>query len=1025
MTEFRIYPYLTLRGRLAAAFIAGILPLVVLVGIFFHVYVKRSILQAAENDLKRRSDALVSTINVAASISIKNYLRAVAENNVNIIERYYAEYQTGVIDRHSFFTAVEHLFNQQPIGKSGYIYCLDTQGTAVFHPRPRIRNRDLSQFRFIQEQLRKRTGYMEYEWKNPEDANPRPKAMYMAYVDSMGWIVSVTAYRDEFKRLINLSDIESQVSALRFGASGYAYITDREGILLIHPMKEKAKRLASIISLDDSQGDLFKSADHNLVHYTYEDPLSHAREKRLAYFQFIAPYGWWVGTSFKEAEVFSPFHSVRLVFIFFSLLLLAVVIGVATWFSAYANRHLRTLMDGFSRGAAGRFDTRLPSSAQDEFGRLATYFNIFMETFEHNHAHLTAEIDHRREIQEQAHQSEERIKSLVKNSPVLLWAIDHQGILTFSEGSLPVSFPHEVSIGKPVAPLFEEWQGLSDHIDRALDGLSGIHTVKKPDYAVEIHYNPLFDNDQNVIGAVGITLDVTARIEAERNLTATEKARATLAMAIKQAAETIIITDTAGAIEYVNPAFEKISGYSQTDVRGKSFRIWRSEKHDDAFYAEIFQTVRSGKVWSGRIINRRKDGTHLYEDTTISPLRDDDGKIVNYVVSKRDVTQEVLLEDQLQQAQRMRAIGTLAGGIAHDFNNILSAILGFTELCIAEAAPATRMAGRLQKVLEAGNRAKDLIAQILTFSRQETTEIHPVKVAVIVEEVGKFIRASIPSTIGLKMETVAKDCVVMADATRLHQVVMNLCANAAHAMRDAGGELAIGLETVDLDHDGIKAQIRGLAPGSYACITVSDTGYGMNRETVKKIFDPYFTTKPKGEGTGMGLAVVHGIVTKLGGVVTVYSEPGEGTSFHVYIPLAAAEEPKPQDTLEGAMAPGTERILVVEDEPALLEIMEELLTYLGYSVVLCNNGIDAIERLIESAGAFDLIITDHTMPGMTGIELDARLTTMGYGIPVILCSGFSASISQKLPKETNVRSILDKPIINRQLAETIRQVLGE
>ena len=378
---------------------------------------------------------------------------------------------------------------------------------------------------------------------------------------------------------------------------------------------------------------------------------------------------------------------------------------------------------------------------------------------------------------------------------------------------------------------------------------------------------------------------------------------------------------------------------------------------------------------------------------------------------KREIEERKQVEKQLRQAQKMEAIGTLAGGIAHDFNNILAVILGFTEIAL-NMPEDTRTQHWLKQVLKAGERAKELVQQ----------ERKPVRITPILKETLKLLSASLPATIEIR-EDVAASGTILGDPTQIHQVLMNLCTNAAYAMREEGGVLTVSQSDVELDVEA-AARYPNLPPGSYLRLIVSDTGHGMDRAVMERIFDPYFTTKEPNEGTGLGLSVVHGIVQSYGGVITVDSEPGKGTSFHVVLPRIDREDTPKAETF-APLPTGNERILFIDDEEMLVEMGQEMLESLGYDVVALTNNLEALETFRAQPDRFDLVITDQTMPHKTGAELARELLRIRPDIPIILCTGFSEIITEKQAEATGIRRFLMKPILRREMAQTIRDLLDE
>ncbi len=393
------------------------------------------------------------------------------------------------------------------------------------------------------------------------------------------------------------------------------------------------------------------------------------------------------------------------------------------------------------------------------------------------------------------------------------------------------------------------------------------------------------------------------------------------------------------------------------------------------------------------------------------------------LVSFRDITERKQLQTQLQQAQKMEAIGTLAGGIAHDFNNILAAILGYSELALLDIEAENPASLNLQEAIRAIHRGKDLVKRILAFSRKDQQHIKTVDISDVVSETLKMVRALIPASIVMQTSIDSAVGTVEADTTQIHQVLLNLCTNAAHAIGEGQGLIRVGLERQELTESPERVHSE-LKPGTYACLTVADNGAGIPSDLLGKIFEPYYTTKDSGQGTGIGLAVVHGIITNHGGVVTAASQIGEGSTFRVYLPIVrGAVQSEGRDRTEKPT--GSESILLVDDEKALQDIGEKMLRHLGYRVVAVGGSTEALELFRRSPKAFDLVITDMTMPHMTGEELARELLAIRAGLPIILCSGYSEKIKPENVRQLGIRDYLLKPLTIEQLAVTVRRALDE
>ncbi len=500
-----------------------------------------------------------------------------------------------------------------------------------------------------------------------------------------------------------------------------------------------------------------------------------------------------------------------------------------------------------------------------------------------------------------------------------------------------------------------------------------------------------------------------------------------LAIAIDQVEESIVITDTEASILYVNPAFEKITKYSKEDVIGKNPSLLKSNtKYEDGFYEKLWKTISSGEVWKGTFVNRRKDGSHFNEEATISPVVNDKGDVTAYIAVKRDITQQMVLEQQLRQSQKMEAIGTLAGGIAHDFNNLLFAIIGYNNLTQRILGPNSPVLEHLNRLGVAAERAKDLVNQILTFSRQSEQVFKPLLVQPVIKEALNFLRSSIPSTIDVHRNISDEGGWIMGDLTQVHQIIVNLATNAYQAMKSQGGVLTVSLESQKIDSDS-DSHLKDLLTGNYIVLTVSDTGVGMDSSVMERIFEPYFSTREKGEGTGLGLSIVHGIVSVYNGKIFVESELNKGTTFTVYLPELnpeAKNEMPEARSLDDPELRGSGRILVLDDETHIASMVQRSLEELGYSVDKLCDSTEALKVLTEDPGLYDLLITDMTMPKLTGADLAAEVLAANPAFPIVLCTGYSEKIDEAAAKKLGIKAFFLKPVSLIELAHSVKQCLA-
>ncbi len=523
---------------------------------------------------------------------------------------------------------------------------------------------------------------------------------------------------------------------------------------------------------------------------------------------------------------------------------------------------------------------------------------------------------------------------------------------------------------------------------------------------------PINDESGRMYRVAGIIRDISDRKEAE------ERAQ-WMAAIVASSRDAIIGKSLAGQIRIWNRGAARIFGYSSGEMTGRpAARLFPPE--GVAVLEEILAAVARGEtVAQTEVKARHKSGAALWIDVTVSPVMGAGGGIIGAATIARDITEQKRIEKQMRQARKMEAIGTLAGGIAHDFNNILFPVIGYAEMTQDLVPPDGQAAGNLEKILTAARRARDLVAQILSFSRRGEEVRRPMALSPVLKETLKLMSASLPSTIRIE-KSIAEDVGhVLADATQMQQVIINLCTNAYHAMRETGGLLRVSLADATLTEAELAAAEVPEA-GRYVTLTVSDTGCGMTPDVIEQIYEPYFTTKPHGQGTGMGLFMVYGIVKEHGGHMTVESRIGEGTTFAIYLPRLDPTALSNEIDEDGAPETGSERLLIVDDEEVVLLMLRKMLEGLGYAVTAVTSSLAALEIFREDPMAFDGVITDMTMPHMTGLDLSRRITALRPGLPVILHTGYSDLVSREKLRAAGIRDLLMKPVGRRELATRMR-----
>jgi PAS domain S-box-containing protein len=510
----------------------------------------------------------------------------------------------------------------------------------------------------------------------------------------------------------------------------------------------------------------------------------------------------------------------------------------------------------------------------------------------------------------------------------------------------------------------------------------------------------------------------------ERQLQKAEDMLRKLGRAVEQSADMVIITNNRGDIEYVNPAFETITGYSRNDVPGLTPRILKSGQHPPEFYREMWEIVLRGQVFRGVMVNRKKNGETFVVEKTITPLRDADGHISHFISNDRDISEKRRLESQLQMAHKMDAIGRLAGGVAHDFNNLLMVISAYAELMQGSLSPGHPLVRNVQEIRNASRRAADLTRQLLAFGRKQMQALQTLDLNQVLKEISKMLLRLIGEDIQLNIVAGRNIGWVRADPMQIEQIVMNLAANARDAMPE-GGKLTIETASVGLDESYV--QKHSIVPiDDYVMLAVTDTGQGIGPEHLSHVFEPFYTTKAEGKGTGLGLATVYGIVKQNSGFIWVYSEPGLGTTFKIYLPRVKkkAEVAKPKVKTEQETPRGVETILLVEDETAVRQSSAQFLRLNGYTVLEAKDGEDALRVAKNHAGTIDLTVTDVVMPHLGGAKLAAQLTSTHPSMKVLFVSGYAESTVLRHGAIDVTNSFLQKPFGLKTLAAKIRQVLN-
>lgn len=893
-------------------------------------------------------------------------------------------------------------------------------------------------------------GFYSYTWTKPgEEGNFHKKTAFVKSFPAYDWVIGTGEYVEDVRDDLQKQVLERLIT-LKFGREGYFFGSTSSGLPLFTSGKVTVGG-HSIANVTDSQGvKIFAeyqkataSPGGGFIRYSWQKLDSPTPSPKISFVIGIPDWQWIIGAGVyldtveeeiaqKKDLLFSRFLKKTL--ISFSLLFVLVLV-VYFWVRRLAGT-IQNGIDAFSHfciKAATESILIDPGTLKfQEFIDIALSTNMMLEG--------------QRQATEELVKSEEKYRTLFENMVHgVFYQLSGGALVDVNQSALNMlgmsrdeflgtrfDNPAWKIIREDGSPLgVEEYPSMVaiETGKPVIHFIAGVFNRVKDSWVwLNINAIPQFRPGEDRPFLAFVTLhDITLRKAMERALRESEEQFRTLT---DLAPVGVYLAGPEGYCQYVNPRWCEMTGLTADEAMGEG---WLRSLHPDDV-GRVLSTWRDMVTGRGhRDIEyrlRNGDGKVLWVQGLAAPQRDDQGNIVRYIGIDVDITrrkedegQRLKLESQLQQAQRLEAIGTLAGGIAHDFNNILGAILGYAEMAKDDSPPESSVARDLSEILSAGARAKDLVKQILAFSRQVGTERRSVRPAVIVHEAVRLLRPSLPSTIEIKQEIDEAAGPILADPTQLHQILVNLCTNAFHAMEETGGILHISLKNTELRREDLGREPH-VRPGEFAHLSVSDTGAGIAPEFVARIFEPYFTTKEVGKGTGMGLAIVHGIVRSYEGFVTCTSLIGKGTAIHVYLPVMAPNAVAAEERDEPILV-GRERILIVDDEKILAEMGKNMLERLGYEVTVETNSLEAIATFFKEPDKFDLVLTDQTMPGMTGLDLAMRILMIRPDLPIILCTGYSTLVSEEKAKASGIKGFAMKPLAKRDIARLIRKVLDE
>ncbi|MGV1100188.1 cache domain-containing protein [Thiovibrio sp. JS02] len=921
----------------------------------------------------------------------------------------------------------------------GYFFIFSMDGTVQLHAaRPELERKNLLTLQdeegtfVIREMISlarsREEGFVSYRWPKPgrPAGQEFEKISFIAYFPQLDWLIGAGEYLDDMEQDVK-GEVLARVESIRFGKGGYVFAGQWDGHSLTYPAKGK-----NALGMTDAKGvkvveELIGLAKKGggFLQYVMPKLGGERNHLKISYVQGVPAWQWYVGAGMYlddiEADVVAARQGLqREIFRVVGLVVLLTI--AAMGFGLFLVRRMAGQIQSsfgafesfFDKATHGRGELDSEMLAFKEFRHLADAAN-----------HMLAE---RRFIEDELREKEQQYRSIYTNIADAL-------IILAADGRIV-----------EVNPAARKQYGYSDEEFAAL----AVHDFAHPDsrriwagFLAEARETGFFFGETTELRKdgtsflseltgtsimrrgrqhlVAIVRDVSERKKSDLRVRKSEEKYRAL---IETTGTGFVIIDSEGRVRDANDEYVRLSGHArQAEILGRRVTEWTA-KHDLRRNREAIKKCYSlGAIRHLQIDYVDAGGKVTPVEINATVVQGDAGPEV--ITICRDVSGKKQLEEQLRQAQKMEAIGTLAGGIAHDFNNILAAIIGYAEIA-KRCLPASGLEeakADIQEVLKAGMRAKELVKQILAFSRRNEQERKPIFLQLLVKEALKLLRASLPTSIEIRQEIAAETGAVLGDPTNIHQILVNLCTNAFHAMEEKGGILTVTLKNVELGDADLVGE-PAMGPGSYVLLRVGDTGCGIEPELLQRIFDPYFTTKEVGKGSGLGLAVVHGIVKSYGGMIKVASSVGRGTVFEVYLPQTR-EGVLWESSQEGGLPFGQERILFVDDEQAIAEMGKAMLSGLGYRVTAKTDPVEALEEFQRNPQDYDLLVTDQTMPNISGIDLIQEVRAVRPGFPVVLCTGYSATISEEKAVELGVGQFVMKPLTMRGLAETVRAALSE
>jgi PAS domain S-box-containing protein len=1025
---FNFFYNLRIRSKLILFFTTTFVLSIAVGSIILYVLIRNTVESTIEKELQNTNNNILAIVNTAANVSIRNHLRAVAEKNRDIASHFYSQAKKGLLSNTEAKNQARKVMLSQSIGKTGYIFVWDISKAPISIPlavHPKIQGKDVAYVDFVQGGAALRNGYMEYIWKNPGEEKEREKAMYLAHFEPWNWVICASSYKEEFTGLINIDDFSHQVLSYRFGDTGYSFILNSRGDMVVHP-----QLTGNYFDEKDAKGTRFINKicemKNGKTTYWWHNPGEQGTVERLAFFNYIPELDWIVASSGYVAEFYQPLEQVRKIAFIALIITLLFVLPLISWISSHMTNRLKGLMDSFETGAKGDLTVRVESTAKDEIGQLAKYFNFLMEKLDSYSTSLKSEINERTEAEKQL----AVFKEFAENSGQGLLMTNLKGEITYINAALCIILDEEKQedvLGSNIMSYYsqQEQHKLRTSIMPAVfqqgQWLGEMTILSKKGKLASTIQNIFFirDSAKNPLYVANIITDISEHERTERTIRESEEKYRGV---VEESLVGVYIIEE-GFFKYVNKQYCEISGYAYEELVNKVYHLELVHPEDQDIVRDNTNARLRGEsdsiAYQFRMM--RKDGQEIMVKALASVSSHNGRPVI--IGTLLDISKEHALEQQLRQAQKMEAIGQLAGGIAHDFNNILTALIGYGHLLKMKMKEDDPLRLYVDQMLTSSEKAASLTQNLLAFSRKQMIKLESFELNVIIKDARRLLKRLLTEDIELKLKLSDEDLTILTDTTQMNQILLNLATNARDAMPQ-GGILTIETKAVELGKDFYFFHGKGES-GKYIRISVSDSGHGMDDNTKEQIFNPFFTTKEVGKGTGLGLSIVYGIVKQHNGLIDVQSNPGKGTTFHLYFPAASPrnEEPIAIESALEAAPNGKEVILVAEDNTEVRQLTKEVLEESGYTVLEARDGWDAIEKFAQNKDKINLVILDVVMPKKNGKEAYSEIRKIREDVKALFTSGYTGDIVLGKGIENNAFNFLPKPLSPIDLLKKVRVVL--